>query len=115
MRLGYRPSQEGGNPAGSSYAQWSLAKHQLAHRLTSQFLHQTLDAFNRGELDPDTAAQLLSVSRAHLFRLRAAWLQQPAAFPLHLSGGAHRPDWPAEVPQFMQAFLPLQRPPNYRS
>ena len=40
---------------------------QLAHRLTSQFLHQTLDAFNRGELDPDTAAQLLSVSRLTSF------------------------------------------------
>ena len=99
---------------GGSGAQWTLAKHQLAHRLTSQFLHQTLDAFNRGELDPDTAAQLLSVSRAHLFRLRAAWLQQPAAFTLHLSGGDHRPDWPAEVQQFLQAFLPLQRPPNYQ-
>ena len=114
MRLGCRPSQEGRNPAGDFSAQWSLAKHQLAHRLTSQFLHQTLDAFNRGELDPDTAAQLLSVSRAHLFRLRAAWLQQSAAFTLHLSGGDHSPDWPAEVQQFLQAFLPLQRPLNYQ-
>ena len=114
MRLGCRPSQEGRNPACDFSAQWSLAIHQLAHRLTSQFLHQTLDAFNRGELDPDTAAQLLSVSRAHLFRLRAAWLQQPAAFTRHLSGGDHRPDWPAEIQQFLQAFLPLQRPLNYQ-
>ena len=78
------------------------------------FLHQTRDAFNRGDLDPDTAAQLLRVCRAHLFRLRAAWLQQPDAFTLHLSGGNHRTDWPAQVQQFLQAFLPLQRPPNYQ-
>jgi hypothetical protein len=56
----------------------------------------------------------LSVSRAHLFRLRAAWLQQPTAFALHLSGGNHRTDWPAEVQQFLKTFLPLQRPPNYQ-
>lgn len=77
-----------------------------------QFLRQTLAAFNRGDRDPDTATQLLNVSRAHLFRLRAAWLQQPAAFTLHLSGGNHRTAWSAEVQQFLQTFLPLQQPPN---
>ena len=95
-------------------AQCHLEKHQLAKRLTLRFLHQTLDAFNRGDLDPDTAAQLLSVSRAHLFRLRAAWLQHPATFTLDLSGGGHRPAWPEAVRQFLQNFLPLQRPPNYQ-
>jgi len=65
-------------------------------------------------LDPNTAAQLLSVSRAHLFRLRAAWLQHPADFTLQLSGGNHRSAWPAEVQQFLKSFLPLQRPPNYQ-
>jgi hypothetical protein len=79
-----------------------------------EFLHQTLDAFNCGELDPDTAAQLLSVSRAHLFRLRATWLRRPSDFTLQLSGGNHRSAWPAEVQQFLQTFLPLQRPPNYQ-
>ena len=83
--------------AGDSAAQWARAKHQLAKRLTLQFLRQTPDAFNRGNLDPDTTAQLLSVSRTHLFRLRAAWLQQPATFTLHLSGGNHRTAWSAEV------------------
>ena len=57
---------------GASGAQCSLAKHKLAKRLTLQFLHQTLDAFHRGDLDTDIRAQLLSVSRAHLFQLRAA-------------------------------------------
>ena len=100
--------------AGESSVQWVCAKHQLANRLTLQFLHQTLDAFNRGDLDPDTAAHLLSVSRAHIFRLRAAWLQKPSAFTLHLSGGNHRTPWSTEVQQFLQSFLPLQRPPNYQ-
>jgi hypothetical protein len=100
--------------AGGFGAQCHLEKPQLAKRLTLRFLHQTLDAFNRGELDPDTAAQLLSVSRAHRFRLRAAWLQHPTTFTLRLSGGAHRPRWSDQVQRFLQAFLPLQRPPNYQ-
>jgi hypothetical protein len=99
---------------GGAKAQCALEKHQLAKRLTLEFLHQTLDGFNRGDLDPDTAAQLLSVSRAHLFRLRAAWLRKPSDFTLQLSGGNHRSAWPAEVQQFLQTFLPLQRPPNYQ-
>jgi hypothetical protein len=78
------------------------------------FLSQTLDAFNRGDLDPNTAAQLLSVSRAHLFRLRAGWLRKPSPFTLQLSGGNHHSAWPAQVQQFLQDFLPLQRPPNYQ-
>ena len=78
------------------------------------FLQQTLDAFNQGKLDTDSATQLLNVSRAHLFRLRAAWLGHPATFALHLSGGDHRAAWPADVRQFLEDFLPLQRPPNYQ-
>ena len=99
---------------GGFGTQWHDAKQQLAKRLTLQFLHHTLTAFNGGDLDSDTAAQLLNVSRAHLFRLRAAWLQHPTAFILRLSGGDHGPVWPAAVQQFLQAFLPLQRPPNYQ-
>ena len=78
------------------------------------FLRQTLATFNRGELDPATAAQLLHVSRAHLFRLRAAWLQHPDSFALQPSGGNHHAVWPAQVQAFLQTFLPLQRPPNYQ-
>jgi hypothetical protein len=92
----------------------SLAKHQLAKRLALPFLFQTLATFNRGELDPDTAAQLLNISRAHLFRLRAAWLQHPDTFAIELSGGNHLKLWPVEVQAFLPTFLPLQRPPNYQ-
>ncbi len=49
---------------GAFWASCPRAKHQLAKRLTVEFLHHTLDAFHHGDIDPDTAAQLLSVSRA---------------------------------------------------
>ena len=94
--------------------QWPLEKYQIPKRLTPLFLSQTLQAFNTGQLDADTTAQQLSVSRAHLYRLRTRWLRHPATFSAQLSGGSHRPDWPAEVDLFLQSFLPLQRPPNYQ-
>jgi hypothetical protein len=72
------------------------------------FLLQTLADFNQGKLDTDTATQLLNVSRAHLFRLRALWLQHPTTFALRLSGGNHHPAWPEEVRKFLEGFLPLQ-------
>jgi hypothetical protein len=89
-------------------------KSQLAKRLTPEFLTQSLAAFHRGELDALTAAGLLEISRAHLFRLRHAWLRQPAAFSLRASGGDQHAAWPLEVQRFLKAFLPLQRPPNYQ-
>ena len=61
--------------------------------------------------------QLLFGRRAHAtlgFRLRVGWLHQPTVFTARLSGGNHHTAWPAEVQQFLQAFLPLQRPPNYQ-
>jgi len=65
-------------------------------------------------VDPDTAAPTLERQSCSPLWLRAAWLQHPAAFTLQLSGGNHRTAWPAEVQQFLQSFLPLQRPPNYQ-
>ena len=65
-------------------------------------------------MDALTAAELLNVSRAHLFRLRAARLHQPTDFTARRSGGNHRATWPSEVRQFLLAFLPLQRPPNFQ-
>lgn len=93
---------------------WVLEKHQLPRRVTLLFLQQTLDTFNQGKVDTATAAQLLNVSRAHLFRLRALWLQHPSTFTPRLSGGNHHVLWPEDVRQFLAAFLPLQRPPNYQ-
>jgi len=108
------PAWAGGSrPQGQAFRRPAL-RVGLLKRLTLPFLQQTLDAFNQGQLDADTATQLLNVSRAHLFRLRAAWLQHPVTFSLQLSGGDHRAGWPDDVRQFLQAFLLLQRPPNYQ-
>lgn len=75
---------------------------------------QTLESFHQGQLDAWAAAELLEISRAHLFRLRLAWLRKPPAFALRLSGGNRHQTWPPEVQRFLRAFLPLQRPPNYQ-
>ena len=57
---------------------------------------------------------MLEVSRAHLFRLRCVWLHAPSAFKVRPSGGNHHDGWPLEIQRFLEAFLPLQRPPNYQ-
>lgn len=96
-------------------AAWGVEKRpQLVRRLTPEFLRQTLDAFHRGDLDLEIAMELLEVSRAHLFRLRLAWLHQSTTFTVRPSGGDHHEAWPVEVRRFLAVFLPLQRPPNYQ-
>ena len=102
-------------PGGDARLRWPAEKKpQLAKRLTPEFLTQTLDSFHRGDLDGLTAAELLNVSRAHLFRLRLAWLRNPTGFAVRASGGNHYEVWPVEIRRFLAAFLPLQRPPNYQ-
>jgi hypothetical protein len=99
-------------PGGGRRAGWPAEKkHQLAKRLTAEFVTQTLQAFHRGDLDSAQATELLGLSRSHLFRLRLAWLHRPQAFVPQLSGGNHHEVWPPEVRRFLEAFLPLQRPP----
>jgi len=65
-------------------------------------------------MDAEAAAQALDISRAHLYRLRTLWLRDRDRFIPQLSGGNHQPDWSADVLSFLEAFLPLQRPPNYQ-
>jgi hypothetical protein len=89
-------------------------KQQLARRLTPEFVSLTLDSFHKGRLSTQDACELLLVSRAHLFRIRLAWLHSAAGFALRVSGGDHHQAWPLEVQEFLVAFLPLQRPPNFQ-
>ena len=89
-------------------------KQQIAKRLTPEFVRQTVEAFHRGTLDATAARELLGVSRAHLFRIRLAWLHDAPGFAPRLSGGDHHQHWPPEVRRFLEAFLPLQRPPNFQ-
>jgi len=41
-------------------------------------------------------------------------MRQPASFASTVSGGDHHAPWPQEARDFLQQFLPLQRPPNYQ-
>jgi hypothetical protein len=89
-------------------------KKQLANRLTNPFLQNILQQFNDGQIDCAEASHYLRISRAHLYRLRTRWLPNRSGFSAQLSGGGHWPDWPAEASQFLQAFIPLQKPPNFQ-
>jgi hypothetical protein len=100
--------------AGSGARWHGEKKQQLAKRLTPEFIVQTIEAFNRGSIDAAAATELLSVSRSQLFRLRLAWMHQVSNFKAGLSGGNHHQTWPVEIQRFLQAFLPLQRPPNFQ-
>lgn len=86
----------------------------MANRLTNPFLQLILQQFNDGQIDGTEASQQLQVSRAHLYRLRTRWLQTRSDFTAQLSGGGHWPNWPPEATQFLKAFVPLQKPPNFQ-
>jgi hypothetical protein len=102
-------------PGGGRRARWGAEKkQQLARRLTPDFIRQTIESFHRGDLAAAAACELLTVSRAQLFRIRLAWLHKPQGFALHVSGGDHHAPWPVDVQRFLEAFLPLQRPPNFQ-
>ena len=102
-------------PPGGRGARWPAEKKkQPATRLTLDFVRQTIGSFHRGDLDATEACGLLTVSRAHLFRLRSARLHKASGFAPQASGGDHHEAWPVEVRRFLCAFLPLQRPPNFQ-
>lgn len=86
----------------------------MAKRLTNPFLQHILQQFNDGQIDRAEASQHLQISQTHLYRLRARWLQNRSGFSAQPSGGGHWPDWPPEASQFLKAFVPLQKPPNFQ-
>jgi hypothetical protein len=87
-------------------------KRQIGRRLSPDFVHLTLDDFHKGLIDSAEACLRLDIGRAHLFRLRLRRIHQKPATAV--SGGNHRSPWPADVQRFLEAFLPLQRPPNFQ-
>ena len=78
------------------------------------FVRRVLWDFNKGNLDAATAAERLGVSQAQLYRYRTAYLRNKTEYEPKVSGGNHRAGWPLEVLQFIEDFLPLQKPPNYQ-
>ena len=86
----------------------------MAKRLAGPFLQHILAQFNDGQIDRAEAAQQLQISQAHVYRLRARWLQDRPGFNAQLSGGGHWPAWPPQASQFLKDFIPLQQPPNFQ-
>ncbi len=79
-----------------------------------EFIRRVLKDFNSGSLDAVTAARDLGISRAQLYRYRTAYLRDKNHYAPTGSGGNRRGLWPAEVLQFIEDFLALQKPPNYQ-
>jgi hypothetical protein len=82
--------------------------------MPSDFIGRVLKDFNERSLDAATAAEALGISRAQLYRYRTAYLRDQQHYEPRGSGGNRRNPWPAEALQFMDEFLPLQKPPNYQ-
>ena len=89
-------------------------KKQLIDRLPSDFIAQTLEAFNDGRIDAKQAAAALGIGRSRLYELRTSWLRDRQGFQAKRSGGNRHRAWPPEVLAFLQEFLPLQSPPNFQ-
>jgi hypothetical protein len=77
-------------------------------------VRRILKDFNCGELDATNAAARLGVSRSRLYQLRAAYLKDRDGYVPGASGGDRSGPWPRAVVEFLQGFLPLQKPPNYQ-
>jgi hypothetical protein len=88
-------------------------KRQIKHRVPDAVIRQTLAAFQEGRLDAANAQARLGVGRTRLYQLRSAWLAARKDFAAGTSGGAHRKAWPAEISEFLRAFLPDCRPLNF--
>lgn len=91
---------------------------QLAHRLASPLIRHVLARFRAEQLDADTAAVKLNLSRSRFYELYADYLracahhQQDRWLP-GTSGGDHAPDWPPEVLALLRKRLSSAPPANY--
>ena len=54
------------------------------------------------------------MSRSRLYELRTDFLRDKNSYGPQASGGSHRTPWPAKAITFLEAFLPIQSPPNYQ-
>jgi hypothetical protein len=86
----------------------------LIHRLPVRFVRQVLEAFNARRLDAAVAMEQLDIKRTQLYDLRSLWLRNRRHFNPKASGGNHYRPWPVAVLDFLEEFVPLQRPPNYQ-
>ena len=53
------------------------------------------------------------IKPSRLYELRHQWLIDKDAFIPKVSGGDHKPDWPAPARQFLAHILPHSQPLNF--
>ena len=91
---------------------------QLAHRLALPLIRHVLARFRAEQLDADTAATKLKLSRSRFYELYADYLracahhQEALWLPGH-SGGDHAPEWPPAVLALLRKRLASTPPANY--
>lgn len=88
-------------------------KKQLCHRYPHQYIQHIIEAFNEGRLNAAEAMEGLQIGQSQLYELRHEWLRNQRQLPDRVSGGARRADWPVEVLEFIEGFLPHCSPMNY--
>jgi len=93
-------------------------KRQLIKRIPSPFIRHLLAAHRAGQLSAQAAAQELSVSRTHFYRLYSDYLKACAqghadTWSPSCSGGDHYPDWTAEVTALLTKLLASKPPSSY--
>ena len=91
---------------------------QLTHRLALPLIRHVLTRFRAEQLDADTAATNLKLSRSRFYELYADYLRacahhQEALWRPGHSGGDHAPEWPPEVLALLHKRLASTPPANY--
>jgi hypothetical protein len=106
-------------PWGGARGIYALEKYQqLLHRQAPSFIRHVLNAFRKGLLTANQAADQLGVSRSRLYRLSTDYLQACAQKKARLwtpggSGGNHTKAWPQPVLQLLKKRLGSSPPCPY--
>ena len=90
----------------------------MFYRCSAPFLRHLLAGFRAGQLDVQTLAEELGLSRSRCYKLYAQYLQacahgQADTWSPGRSGGDHYPAWPAEVTALLRRLLSSKPPSSY--
>ena len=95
-------------------------KPQLTKRLPAPLVRHILASYRREQISALAAAQELQVSRSRFYELYGDYLRacaqgQAESWVPRLSGGDHRPIWPAEVTDLLRKLLSSKPPNSYNA
>jgi len=90
----------------------------LFYRCCAPFIRHLLAGFRAGQLDAQTVAEELGLSRSRFYKLYTHYLQacahgQADTWTPNRSGGDHYPDWPVEVTSLLRTLLSSKPPSSY--